>query len=408
MGSSSTVCPREKRERIKSGKGNKAETDHYYEHNRAFNAWRRLTGKGRKNGPVAPKPDPSLYTPTEVKQFHEKYKAFFKKYPATEEGKAAKARLMQGQGTPDEVAEFNNLHHGWKEYLRWKRWKNAQSAEDYSPEEQKALDANREGYLIWRREYIGPERKDLRDRLEAGQGPPEEITRYRTAKTQHGDYRKVMANHGNVKSPIKLHADDRAAVERLEELRMPRESFKKEFGRARKAEWDALEAGGGDPDKVTRFREGLDATREYGRLWYRVKTRLKKLVEEYDQDELGDEDDYDDDDDDDDPNGSGIVVLGPRDSGRPRWHTRLLEILEEQESRSRKDPSRPDEPLKFTVTSSEDPQTESARGTTRLVSSVSNAAGRLTHALADAYRRATNVRPPGGFTPLRAAAQASL
>lgn len=340
---------RAERERLEAPDAPLAEKALYEDLRAAYNLHRRETKKQRKSD-LPPRPDPSQYTPQEVKTLHEMHKSFRRSYHTSTQGKIQLTRLTEAlsklknelekrtnrKGTLEELADwagydkndarfkmladFEKRHSAFKEYLRWKDWDQGRRAGEYSFEEKVALDEHRVGYKIWRNEFKGASRKSIRERLEAEGDTTREGRRYQGAKASYSAYMKVIKAHRRQRESIEIKVDTRYVedVRRMETLREPANEFMREYtGQKNEAKRQKLDAGIGTKAELRRYQNLKAAAAELNKIYLKIRRRLKEDIGASDSGPTPDEGER------------GQVSLDLAGKGRPRWNVRLLDLLDQ-------------------------------------------------------------------------------
>lgn len=321
---------REKRARDGSAETPREVRERYEDLKSAFNRVRRESGARNMYGPTQPRVDPALFTPEEIEMLRKKSNVYSARYYGSDEAQATRRRLSSRQGDAAELAEYDDLRKAHLEYRRWLRWNRTQVAGDYTDEERAIMAANREGYLIYRREFSGSKYKNKRDRLEAGQGKPEEIARYLKARNQARAYALVKEAHirtarkGELEvDEIELEPRDLEDIERLEALRKDRNEYQQKYGTADKAgKRDEVERGIGDPEEIERYPRLKEAALEYNRVYPKFKRRLERTIREADRKASEPDKPLQD------PDPTTTVTLSKE--GRPRWMVKLMKRMREK------------------------------------------------------------------------------
>lgn len=304
---------------MRSKQAPQTEIERYVDLKSAYNLYelykkrRKRTGITENIRPAPIRADPADFTPEQIATLHEKYKDFQVRY-GKRGGKQLIKSLKSGDGTPEELAEYDDLRKGYNEYSRWKAWDRSQTAGEFTPEELAIREANREGNLVYRKEYMGPENREKRAKLEAGEGSTQEIARYKMARDQYRAYEKVYRGHRRKAGKLEIEVDPhyREEIAELEALRVPRNKFNNEFGGpANEARRKNLEAGIGDPEEVRRYHDLHEKALAFQRL-YKKTLRKKQADQRRAEQEASDTTNSEDAEE----ATEAETIIG---TGRPRW-----------------------------------------------------------------------------------------
>lgn len=264
------------RERLEAGRGTTAELEEYRRLKDGANAYRRAA---RSGGQHTGKPYSKgiEFTREEIEVLHEKSNAYQRRYTDKEE----RARLRAGHGTPQELAEYNDLHDARLEYRKWE-WRNKkETAGEFSCEELEDLKANREGYLEYDRRFRNTKAGQAKKvELEAGRGTPEELREFAELRQAYRNYHAVIERH--VSSAGKGSVE---VYEELAELALQLEALRPEFLEFRRKFWgpknkqlrERLKADRGTPKELDEFRHLRQISSDYASLYREGKARARGI-----------------------------------------------------------------------------------------------------------------------------------